>query len=182
MIACAMPEKLEWRPTGGVAALVYNERGRKLMLMVTAVGTEWMAVALETPDEDQKSLEQVFDNHAHASIAENVSLETAMTVSAAYAEAWVAGDQEAMERCKCIEIAAEGPFAEPPSDLFVRKADPDSLELQRLTKAFQRQQTFEINQQIVLGDVPHDLNCDLDSDCTCGAKLSADPDLHPPAS
>lgn len=115
-----MSQKLEWRPAGGVAALATKE-GRRLQVMATCnlIEGTWMAVALEAR-EDADTLEGLFEEHAHATIAEGVSMHRAIEAAEGYVAAWLAGDKEAMERCKCREIAPEPPeAARPPTVRFV---------------------------------------------------------------
>jgi hypothetical protein len=120
-----MSQKLDWRPHGGVAAVI-NKKGRRLMLIAGQSDHEgWNLLAVEGPG-GNPTAEEVFDNHAHDAVANDVPLETALRLAETYAEAWLAGDAEALEKCKCPTIRAPemGPDGEPELEA-VRPVDLD---------------------------------------------------------
>lgn len=113
-----MSQKLDWRPHGGVAAVV-NKKGRRLMLIAGQSDRDgWNLLAVEGPG-GTPTAEEVFDNHAHDAVANDVPLEIALRLGETYADAWLAGDQEALDKCKCPTIRAPemGPEGEGEGEL-----------------------------------------------------------------
>lgn len=198
-----MSQILDWKPAGGVAAVVTRD-GRRLMLLATAnpVDSVWTLVALESA-ESADSVEQVFEQHAHASVAENVSLDKALEVAQVYADAWLAGDAEALERCKCKEILPETTLeAETISDdIFLRRADPENPLLKRLAdmviekgdslrptleEVLQHQdksdehpvdqrRNAELTRELEKEMEQHDTRCNMGPNCTCSELESLSP-------
>jgi len=182
--------KLEWRPTGGIGAQV--RRGdRKLMILAQSIaGAEWGLFAIETAD-DAVSTEEVFDDHAHAGLAEDVTLEVAMLLAQTYADAWVANDAEALEKCRCAGIEATtaartlrpDPHAydpgedEPSEGVTGQPYTPDPFAcLDRIGQPVQYCRCGKVYVGLPCHPGPlHDAGCDMGEDCVCGALVSSDP-------
>lgn len=124
-----MAKKLEWRPVGGLVAVVERD-GRKLMVSVTSVvGSTWSVLAIETTQKTQTA-DDVFADHAHVSVAEEIPLGIGMTLAEIYAEAWLAKDVEALEQCRCegVRVSAEALAARPPELDFPELEMPPGME------------------------------------------------------
>jgi hypothetical protein len=99
-----MSQKLDWRPMGGLQAYVIKG-DRRLGLITTTGADGWNLLAVEA-SKDASSADEVFEDHSHDSVASDIPLETVMRLGQTYAAAWLAGDQEAIEKCKCETIRA----------------------------------------------------------------------------
>ena len=190
-----MSQKLDWRPAGGVAALATKD-GRRLQVMATCnlLDALWMVVALESR-EDMNTLDGLFEEHAHATVAENVPMHRAIEAAEAYVAAWLEGDAEAMERCKCREIAPEPPEVEKPvfdedllkvrgREVLNRVLGPGQDNPIMLERIGQPVEYCSVCGRSYVGipchmqeptarEPVHALECDLGEDCTCGALEAA---------
>jgi|WetSurMetagenome_2_1015567.scaffolds.fasta_scaffold235546_2 hypothetical protein len=89
---------LQWTLQGVFVAMV-RVKSETLGLVVTQVGSDWNALALETPGEDPSS---ILESHAHQVVGRFSGVTEAFDACLAYAEKWKIGKRAT--ECGCEEI------------------------------------------------------------------------------
>jgi hypothetical protein len=115
------PEKRKRVTWSAVASLVFqvdNGRGRSLVMQIMQTPTRehWIIVAVEndvslpnkspkTARQVQRAIDSVLDDHSHASLTPQPTMERAMAVAELYAHEWLTKrSQQRPEACGCEEI------------------------------------------------------------------------------